>query len=337
MAVTIRDVAARAGVSVGTVSNALNRPDGVTPAVLARVNEAIDLLGYVPNQAARKLRGGPSGTVGFVVLDGRNPFYNELVRGAEDEAARKNIAIVYGNADNNPARELRYLDLFEEQQVRGVLLIPGGNSVRRLDQLRRDGTPVVLIDRFSGDGRFSSVSVDNVAGGRMGAQHLISTGRTHIAFVGGPLSIRLVAERLTGARSAVDEVADSVRFDIITTSALTADQGVWAGKQILAQRSWSRPDAVFAANDLLALGLLQAFTVGGRSLVPSEIALLGFDDIPFAASAAVPLSTLQQPSDILGQTAMRILLEEAAERTLVARQAVFLPELVVRESTAARS
>ena len=124
MVVSIRDVAREAGVSVGTVSNVLNKPDEVSADSISRVQVAIERLGYVRNDAARRLRAGVSSTVGFIVLDGRNPFINEVVRGAEDEASRNGIAILVGNTDEDPLREEMYLDLFEEQQVRGVLISP---------------------------------------------------------------------------------------------------------------------------------------------------------------------------------------------------------------------
>ena len=129
-----------------------------------RVHRAIEELGYVRNDAARKLRAGVSTTVGFVVLDGQNPFFGDVVRGAEDEASRHSIAVLYGNTDEDLARERIYLDLFEEQQVRGVLIAPYGDITPRLQRLRARGIAAVLVDRFSGDGRFSSVSVDSVVG-----------------------------------------------------------------------------------------------------------------------------------------------------------------------------
>ncbi|MCJ1671789.1 MULTISPECIES: LacI family DNA-binding transcriptional regulator [unclassified Rathayibacter] len=334
--VSIRDVALRAGVSVGTVSNVLNRPDEVSDDSLARVNAAVESLGYVRNDAARKLRNGVSSTVGFVVLDGQNPFFNDVVRGAEDEASRHQIAVLYGNTDEDPSRERQYLDLFEEQQVRGVLIAPYGDISQRLEKLRGRGVPVVLVDRFSGDGRYSSVSVDSVAGGRMAAEHLIETGRRRLAFVGGPFEIRQVTDRLAGARVAVENSDASVDLEVVATTALTVAQGVAAGMRILARPRRDRPDALFAANDLVALGLLQALAVDGRMLVPDEIALIGFDDISFAAAAAVPLSSMRQPSSVIGRTALRVLLEEAADPELIPRQTVFLPELVARASTRAR-
>ncbi|WP_448002793.1 LacI family DNA-binding transcriptional regulator [Agromyces bauzanensis] len=336
MAASIRDVAQHAGVSVGTVSNVLNRPAEVSAESITRVHRAIEELGYVRNDAARKLRAGISTTVGFVVLDGQNPFFGDVVRGAEDEASRHGIAVLYGNTDEDVARERMYLDLFEEQQVRGVLISPYGDIQPRLERLRARGIRAVLVDRFSGDGRFSSVSVDSVVGGRMAVEHLIATGRRRIAFVGGPFEIRQVTDRLAGARVAVENSTVPVEIEVIATSALTVAEGAAAGARILERPRAEWPDALFAANDLLALGLLQGLVVDGRMLVPHEVALIGFDDNVFAAAAAVPLSSMRQPSRMIGRTALRILLEETGDPDLIPRQTVFQPELVVRASTSPR-
>jgi len=333
MAVSIRDVAREAGVSVGTVSNVLNKPDEVSPDSIARVQTAIDRLGYVRNDAARRLRAGVTSTVGFVVLDGRNPFFNEVVRGAEDEASRHGIAILVGNTDEDPAREQMYLDLFVEQQVRGVLLSPYGDITQRLEHLRERRIPVVLVDRMNPEGRFSSVATDSLSGGRMAAEHLLEQGRRRLAFVGGPLDLRLVRERLDGARWAVDSADVAASLEVIATDALSIEDGVAAGRRILERHPLQRPDAVFAANDLVALGVLQALTASGSLLVPDQIALIGFDDITFAGAAAVPLSSMRQPARAIGATALRILLEEAADPELIPRQTVFRPELVERAST----
>ncbi|MGL3149355.1 LacI family DNA-binding transcriptional regulator [Microbacterium sp. A82] len=333
MSVSIRDVAQRAGVSVGTVSNVLNRPDEVSAESVERVGQAIEELGYVRNDAARKLRGGVSSTVGFVVLDGQNPFYNDVVRGAEDEATRHGIAILYGNTDEDPSREKVYLDLFREQQVRGLLIAPYGDVMTQLRRFRSSGIATVLVDRFSADSGFSSVSVDSVAGGRLAIDHLIEAGRRRIAFVGGPFEMRQVTDRLAGARAAAENAAVPVDLEVIATAAMTAEEGAAAGTRVLARSRRDWPDAIFAANDLLALGLLQSLVIDGRMLVPDEIAIIGFDDNPFAAAAAVPLSSIRQPSRMIGRTALRVLLEEAADSSSIPRQTVFPPELVIRRST----
>ncbi|MGE3192278.1 MAG: LacI family DNA-binding transcriptional regulator [Microbacteriaceae bacterium] len=331
-AVSIRDVAERAHVSVGTVSNVLNRADKVSSAVVERVHAAIAELGYVRNDAARQLRAGRSTTIGLVVLDVRNPFFTDVARGAEDVAAANGLSILLGNSDEDSEREATYLDLFEEQRVHGVLISPFGDVGARLTRLRSRGTPAVLVDRLSADGTLSSVSVDDVAGGRLAAGHLLAAGRRRLAFVGGPFEIRQVSDRHEGARQAVDAVAGA-RLEVLETGALTVLEGRRIGEALVARDPADRPDAVFAANDLVAMGLLQALVMKGSLLVPGDILLIGFDDIDFAAAAVVPLSSIRQPSQLIGETAVGILLEEAADPALAPRQVVFQPELVVREST----
>jgi LacI family transcriptional regulator len=333
MAVSIRDVAERAGVSVGTVSNVLNKPDRVSEAVATRVHDAIRELGYVRNDAARQLRAGRSSSVGLVVLDARNPFFTDVARGAEDAAAEHGVAVLLGDSDEKPEREAAYLDLFEEQRVRGVLVSPLGDIRERLQRMRALGTPVVLVDRMAEDASLSSVSVDDVAGGRTAVAHLLETGRRRIAFVGGPLALRQVADRLAGAQHAVAAVPDA-QLEVLEGSALSVSEGRRMGEQLVARDPADRPDAVFTANDLLAVGLLQALVMRGGVRVPDDIALIGFDDIDFASATIVPLSSLRQPSRLIGQTALGILLEEADDPTLAPRQVVFQPELVIRESTA---
>lgn len=334
--VSIRDVAERAGVSVGTVSNVLNNPAKVSPASVQRVHAAIDDLGYVRNDAARQLRAGRSTTIGLVVLDVRNPFFTDVARGAEDEAATHSLSVILGNSDENSEREAAYLDLFEEQRMHGVLISPYGDVGTRLARLRSRGTPAVLVDRISVDGSFSSVSVDDVAGGRLAVRHLLDTGRRRVAFAGGPLDIRQVSDRLQGARDAVDRVPDAA-LEVLELTALTVLEGRRAGQALLARPAAERPDAVFAANDLVATGLLQALVMSGSVRIPEDIALIGFDDIDFASAAAVPLSSIRQPSQLIGRTAVQLLIEEARDPTLAPRQVVFQPELVARASTAPRS
>ncbi len=332
--VRIQDVASRAGVSVGTVSNVLNHPGKVSPAATSRVHSAIDELGFIRNDAARQLRAGRSRTVGMIVLDVRNPFFTDLARGAEDQAAASGLSVLLGNSDEDSDRESTYLDLFEEQRVLGVLISPFGDVTERLERLTARGTRAVLVDRSGEGSLFSSVSVDDISGGRMAVEHLVAHGRRRIAFVGGPFGIRQVADRFRGAEAAVAGRGD-VSLEVIPVPALSVLAGRDAGDSIVARPQRTRPDAVFAANDLLAMGVLQALVMQGQSgiSVPHDIALIGYDDIDFARAAVVPLSSIRQPSALIGQTAMKILLEEVNDPDRISRTVVFQPELAVREST----
>lgn len=334
--VNLRDVATLAGVSVGSVSNVLNRPGTVSQDVSQRVLSAIDTLGYVRNDAARQLRAGRSRCIGLVVLDIANPFFSDLVRGAERRAAEENLTVLLGDTEEDPARERVYIDLFAEQRVYGLLVSPLGEAMPRLRALKKQGLSTVLMDWHTEDHQFSSVAVDNVAGGKLAVDHLLEMGRTRIAFAGGPHSIRQVSDRFEGARKAVAQHPGAT-LEVIDTQSLTVLQGREAGHRISQRKAAARPDAIFAANDLLALGVLQAFNLSGRISVPNDIALIGYDDIDFAAAAMVPLSSVKQPSTEIGHTAVDLLLREvAAGADFEPERIVFQPELVIRDSTSAQ-
>lgn len=333
MAVSVRDVAAAAGVSVGTVSNVMNQPDKVAAATVVRVQAVIAELGFVRNDAARQLRAGRSRSIGLVVPDAGNPFFADVARGAEARADDDMLAVLLGNSDEDPSREDNYLDLFREQRVNGVLITPASDDIEKLERVQAAGIPVVLVDREVPGSAFSSVSVDDVEGGFLAAQHLLQIGRRRLAFVGGPASIAQVAHRLEGARRAVDEVPGA-SLDVITMPALTVLHGRAAGEEIAAQTEGERPDGVFAANDLLAVGLLQALTMFRTLRVPEDIALVGYDDIDFATATVVPLTSVRQPAQLIGRTAVELLLRSIADPDGdYERRVRFRPELVVRQST----
>lgn len=328
----MRDVAEHARVSVSTVSNAVNHPERVSPDILRRVHASIEQLNFVRNDAARQLRHGFSRTVGFVMLDGKNPFFMDVARGAEDRAAEAGLALTFGDSARNPGRELSYLDLFEEQRVRGVVISAYGDVIHRLQQLRERGIASVLINRRSSDESISSVSVDDVAGGRMAVEHLIAQGRRRIAFAGAEDTIQFT-DRLAGARIAV-MAHDDVSFEVVRVNAPHVTDGRSIALAIAERDPAERPDGVFASNDVVAMGMLQGFAHAPLQIrVPEEIALIGYDDIAYADMAAVPLSSIRHPAEVIGATAVSILLEEAARPEMPRRQVVFQPELVVRSST----
>ncbi|QAB18923.1 LacI family transcriptional regulator [Leucobacter muris] len=334
MATSIRDVAREAGVSVGTVSNVLNRPGIVAPATVARVTEAIEALGFVRNDAARQLRAGRSRSFGLVVLDTRNPFFMDVAHGAQGRALDDGYTVLMGGSDESSEREQSLLDMFEEHRVAGVLISPVRTELTQLHRLRDAGIPVVLVDRGTSDRSFSSVSVDDVEGGRIAARHLIEAGRRRIAFVGGPEGLEQVDDRLAGARSIVEQHAGA-SIELFPTEALSVLEGRRIGGLLAQMEADRRPDAVFAANDMLAMGVLQALVMTGSLRVPEDVALIGYDDIDFASAAVVPISSVRQPAVEIGATAVDLLLKEAeAGSTAEREQIVFQPRLVVRSSTA---
>ncbi len=334
--VSIREVAAHAGVSVGTVSNVLNRPHIVAKPTREKVHAAISALGFVRNESARQLRAGRSRTIGLVVLDVANPFFTDVARGVEDEASTSGLAVILCNSDERQDKEDRYLELLEEHRVQGILITPVGGATQRLERLQRRGTPVILVDSRSPTGGQCSVAVDDVLGGDIAVSHLLDGGHERIAFVGGPASLRQVADRREGAGRALRAAGrDPASLRLIDTSGLNVLAGRQAGSEIAGLPAGRRPTAAFCANDLVALGLLQDMTRRGIR-VPEDLAIVGYDDIEFAGAAAVPLTSVRQPRQQLGRTAAQLLLEEASDaRSHKHRQVMFQPELEIRASSQA--
>ncbi|WDF33156.1 LacI family DNA-binding transcriptional regulator [Arthrobacter agilis] len=332
--VSIKDVADRAGVAVGTVSNVLNHPARVSSATRERVQSAIDHLGFVRNDAARQLRAGQSRTIGLIVLDVGNPFFSSLARAAEDCAAENGSTVVLGDSGQDLEREARYIDVFEQQRVQGMLISPVGDVGPRVEALRKRGMPVVLVDRVDAQRRCSSVSVDDVAGGYMAVRHLLAAGRRRIVFVGTKADFRQVADRLAGARQAVEE-QDGAVLEVVEADAMTVLAGRDVGGAIARRAAGGLPDGIFCANDLLAIGVMQAVLLIRGLRIPEDLALIGYDDIDFSASTVVPLTSVRKPTELMGRTAVDLLLEEIEAPSSRRRQVIFDPELVERGSTTA--
>ncbi|AMM22865.1 LacI family transcriptional regulator (plasmid) [Frondihabitans sp. PAMC 28766] len=329
--VGIRDVARAAGVSVGTVSNVLNYPDQVSTPTLAKVQATIKELGFVRNGLARQLRMGRGTAIGLVVVNVANPFFAGLAHELEAAAETAGHTVVIGSSDQNPAREQRYIDLFDEQRVRGLLIVPQHGMTPRLARLRANGTPVVLFDSNVDSREVCSVGLDGDAGGYLAVRHLIETGRRRLVIAGGPLA--QIGDRVAGASRAARDNHD-VTLSIMETSDLTVEEGRNVAERILALPEQDRPDAVFATNDLLAIGLLQTLNVDGRLSVPDDIAIVGYDDIDFAASTIVPLTTIRQPRASLARAALDLLEEEIdGDEAHQHGRHLLQPELIIRDST----
>lgn len=332
-AASVKDVAARAGVSLGTVSNVLNRPDRVSPETRARVEQAMRDLGFVRNESARQLRAGHSRTLAYVLLDVRNPFFTDVAEGAERAAEDAGLSLFLCHSDNRASREADYLAHLVEQRVQGILVTPVDAAAPVLAEVRRKGTPLVVVDRTRDDQEFCSVAVDDVTGGRLAVEHLVERGHTRVAFIGGPDSIGQVRDRLEGARRAwADAGLPGDRLVVVPTDGLTVVEGRSAGERVMGLAARRRPTAAFCANDLLALGLLQQLSTSGLT-VPGDLAIVGYDDIDYAGAAAVPLTSVRQPRQELGRRAAELVLDEAHNPAHLHQQLVFTPELVARRST----
>ena len=332
MSVSLRDVAKAAKVSVGTVSNVLNRSEVVAPKTLARVQATIKELGFVPNGFARNLRSGQSRTLGLIVPDVSNPFFTEVARGVEDAASKRDYAVFLCNSDMSATKEERYVNVLIQQQVRGVLITPADMKSDRLDVMRDRGIAVALLDREIKGRTQCSVSVDDVHGGQIAIEYLAGLGHKNIAWVCGPESIPQVADRGAGVAKAA-KVAGS-KIETIRVSLMNATNGEEAARKILELDVL--PTAIFCANDLLALGVMHSL-LARKVRVPEQVSVLGYDNIEFAPSAAVPLSSIAQPSYQMGVTAADLLLNECEDGDSHEHQQIrFQPQLVERASTGKR-
>ena len=331
---SIRDVAELAGVSVGTVSNVLNKPSLVAQETRAKVEAAIATLGFVRNGSARQLRAGTSRTVGAIVLDISNPFFTDVARGVEDRLAEDDFILILASSDERLEKERRYLRLLEEQGVQGVLISPADDDLDWLDETRNRGTAVVLLDRTSPGASMCSVAVDDIKGGELAAAHLASLGHRRIGFVNGSTKIRQCADRRKGVRKALRSAGLPVADALVevTVNSLNADGGEDGLEQLL--RLSDPVTAILCVNDVSALGVLRGLR--RRNIkVPDEMAVVGYDDVEFAAVLTTPLTSIRQPRYQIGRAAAELLLAEAGSRDHQHEQVLFQPELVVRESSGA--
>lgn len=329
---TILDVAQRAGVSVGTVSNVLNRPEVVADDTLAAVRKVMDEVGFVRNAAARQLTSPSTSVIGLVVLDIDNPFFAEVYRGVQAAANEVDHLVVVCGLDGDLSREASQLRLLEEQRVAGILATRvNRGSAHIYNEIRKRGTPFVLLDRHGSRRDQCSVSVDDVDGGMLAADHLIELGHHRIGLINGPSQLKQCVDRRAGFLKALGkadlelEPAHDIETELMTIAA-----GEDAARRLLALRQ--RPTAIFCANDLLALGAEHVLLAAGCQ-VPGDVAVVGYDDVAFASMAFVPLTSIRQPAFQLGNRGAELLLDEASGGSHRHERIVFSPELIVRQST----
>ena len=322
--VGIREVAAHAGVSDSTVSNVTNRPEVVAAPTLERVHASMAELGYVVNAVARQLRLGGASTLGMIVTNIADAVFAELAHDCEVEAENAAMTILLSSSDGSTEREERYLRMFDEQRIGGLLIDPVGAPTPAMASLADRGMPVVLLGTAGDLDRFCSVVVDDVLGGSLAVEHLVAGGRRRIVFV-GPAS---AAELWHGARNAADG-HPGVELSWLEVAGQGFDDGVAAAGGMLGDL----PDAVSAATDALAVGLLQHL-VGNGVRVPEQLAIVGYGDGDAARQATVPLTTIRRPRRELAAEAIRLMHDQLSRPTAHAHESMTIaPELVVRAST----
>lgn len=328
--VTIRDVAAIAEVSAATVSRVLNDDGRVAPELRERVQAAVERLGYRPNSQARSLRTQATRVIGLIISDIQNPFFTSMVRGVEDVAQAAGYSVVLANSDEDLGKEQQYLRVAAAEQMAGVILSPASSSRTRIGELVHEEIPVVTIDRrIAAD--VDSVAVDNVAGARRAVEHLIESGARRIGMIAGPVDVSTAADRLEGYHAALRTAGITPDPELLTHGDFRIDGGHQAAARLLDLPA--RPDALFAANNLMLVGTLNAMAERGLS-APDDVLLAGFDEMSWAGFAP-PLTLVEQPTYEIGKLATQLLLRRIGGDTAAAEHVVLEATLRVRASSEA--
>ena len=329
----MKDIARIAGVSLGTVSNVLNETATVREPVRQRVLQAVQAAGYQPSQLARALRRDKTNMIGMIIPDITNPFFPAVVRGAEDVAFSNGYRLILCNTDNDHAKELVHLNELRTYLPAGLIVIPSNFSdlTTQAESYRRAGTGVVCIDRLPKNWSGDTVTADNEAGAYNATRHLIQLGHTRLAMITGPLHLTNAKERLVGFKRAIKEAR--LHLSPGYTQETTFDKQGGYAKTLILLRLIPRPTAIFAGNDMIALGALLAIRDAGLRC-PEEISLMGFDDLDLAETTNPSLSSVSQSGYQLGSEAARLLLDRRAGDTSPAKHIVLETSLTLRHSVA---
>ncbi|MFO7171080.1 MAG: LacI family DNA-binding transcriptional regulator [Chloroflexota bacterium] len=335
--VTIQDVALRAGVSAMTVSRVLNNSVRVAPETRKRVEQAIEELGYLPNALASGLLKGRTSTIGLIVSDISNPFFTMVVRGVEDTAQRNSYTVFIGNSDESVEKERQYVTALLGKRIDGLLIAPASDASREtLEMVRRRGCPFVLVDRDVAGITADSVIGDNVGGAYTLTRHLLELGHTRIALVNGQPSVRTARDRRRGYEKALLEYGLEPDPALIVETGYHRAGGQQAAHHLLSLPAAVRPTAIFACNNFLAVGVVEALRAAQLS-IPEDMALVSFDDIELASALHPFLTVMAQPVRSFGTIAAQLLFERlTGEGPSQPRQVILTPELIVRHSCGAR-
>jgi len=327
---TIKDVALHAQVSVTTVSHVVNRTRFVSDQARARVQAAIEELKFVPSALARSLRNNCTKTVGMMIPNCSNPYFAEIVRGIEDTFFEAKFNVILCNSDDNPSKQAQYIRVLHEKQVDGLIVLSSGGDDELVSLLRAVDVPKVLVDREVDELAVDLVEVNHEVGGYLAMKHLLGLGHRRVACITGPLTLSSALQRLQGSRRALHEAGQAADPPYEATGDFTSEGGYAAMRRLLLLPR--PPTAVFACNDLMAIGAICAAASMGLR-IPKDLSVIGFDDIALAAFSSPPLTTISQPKHQLGELAARLLLDRIAKPGRKLRREILQPNLCLREST----
>ncbi len=327
--ITIKDVAQRAGVSPTTVSHVINETRFVSGDLRARVLEAMEELNYQPSAVARSLRRKTTHTIGMMVPDSSNPFFAEVARGIEDTSFDQGYSVILCNSDGDMEKEQFYINVLVEKRVDGIIFVAAGGSAQHIRSLLERDMPLVVVDREIAGVEVDSVLTDNLQGGYLATKHLIELGHRRIGCITGPSDLTPSAERVIGHKRALTEHNLAANENLILKGDFQYESGYKAVHEFLAMNE--PPTAVFACNDLMAVGAISGVRKQGQR-VPEDLAIVGFDDIALASFTNPPLTTVAQPKYEMGILAAQMLMERIKDKTMLPRRHLLETTLVVRES-----
>lgn len=327
----MQEIAKIAGVSLGTVSHVLNNTARVREPMRKRVLDAVQAAGYQPSQLARGLRRDKTNMIGMIIPDITNPFFPAVVRGAEDVAFSNGYRLILCNTDNDHSKELMHLNELRTYLPAGLIVIPSNFSdlTTQAASYRQAGAGVVCIDRLPRNWSGDSVTADNEEGAYNATRHLIQLGHTRLASITGPLHLTNAMDRLGGFKRAIKEA--KLRLSPEYVQETTFDKQGGHSKTLILLRLIPRPTAIFAGNDMIALGALLAVREAGLRC-PEDISIMGFDDLDLAETTNPSLSSVSQSGYQLGTTAARLLLDRRDGDTSPSKHIVLQTVLNLRNS-----
>lgn len=329
--VSLIDVARRAKVSIATVSRVINNSDKVMAETREVVSRAMKELGYRPSRVARRLRqkGGRRNLLGLIIPDIQNPFFAEMARGAEDVAYANDFAVILCNSDEDLKKEQFYLDVMQSESVDGIILPPINEHDAAVLKLVQSGLPIVTVDRSLAYSAMDKVEVDNRRGAYEAVEHLIKLGHKRIGLIAGLPKVSTSRERRQGYEDAIAAYNIPPQPGYIRIGDYKQASGQVLTEELLALPT--PPTALFAANNLMAVGALEAIHER-RLKIPGEIALIGFDDLPWADALDPPLTVVRQPAYEVGRAAVELLLKRLGDPKRPETHLKLLPKLIIRGS-----
>jgi len=330
---TLKEVAKYADVSITTVSRVMNDASKVNPETRERVQKAMRKLDYNPSRVAQRLRSskGHSKLLGLIIPDIQNQFYSNIVRGIEDVAYGKDYAVILCNTDENPNKEKFYLDVLLSESVDGVILPPIHQYSKVVEDMIDTGLPIVCVDRKLARGTVDTVVVNNEKGAALAVDHLLQLGHKRIGLLTSSPQFSSFEERQRGYEKALSKSGIEIDEKLIKEGdPRSASQAKDLTNELLSMDS--PPTAIFATNNLMTLGVLEAVN-NANIKIPKDISIIGFDDMPWATSISSPLTTIKQPGYEMGRRAAELMFQRIQDPTRDTVQIILEPTLIVRKST----